>query len=224
MNYWRLHSPSEEEKLAQWDESVHSEKVECAVHSGHQRSGKRMTDLAVVLPSQKVEDFVWTWISDCLIQDYVLDFFKECNFSGFYVKPVRARFSSKVRRFSPKLWELRISGWGGVANPESGISLDEARSCSACGMLRYTPLLYPENLMDEKQWDGSDFFIVWPLTRFIFVTDRVIEAIKKKGFNGVQTTPMENIESTGIVIGPERLRNSMPDKRAHELGDPLGIY
>ena len=38
--------------------------------------------------------------------------------------------------------------------------------------MNYSDFTNPEFLIDESQWDGSDFFMVWPLPRFIFVSNR----------------------------------------------------
>jgi hypothetical protein len=55
-----------------------------------------------------------------------------------------------------------------MANPESGIRFNEVSSSPEYGFLRYTDLRDAEKLIDVTQWDGSDFFMVWPLPRFVF--------------------------------------------------------
>jgi hypothetical protein len=49
------------------------------------------------------------------------------------------------------------------------------------------------NLLDQNQWDGSDFFMVWPYPKFIFITARVAEFIKKYKLTGARLKIPENI-------------------------------
>jgi hypothetical protein len=192
----------------------------------HQRAGKRLTNLSVVLLDGPLEDFVRTSSSEQLLQDHVLELFRRHEFSGFEVKPVAARFE-KSPEPAPKLWELVLTGWAGVAKPESGIRLDESASCNACGMLRYTGLTNAEHLIDESKWDGSDFFMVWPLPMYVFVTERVVNMIDEYHLTGIRIEAVSELKQSPHVIpgySPGRLSYSMPEKRARELGEPLGIY
>ena len=161
-HFWRLQSPASQRKRAEWDdEAVELESVKCPINPMHQHPGKRLTDLTVVLADDEVEDFVWTWYSDCLVQARTLKLLHKCGFRGFEVRPVTARFKRSSAR-PPALWELVLTGWAGMAPVASGIRLDESKSCLACGSLKYTGLVHPERLIDETKWDGSDFFMVWP--------------------------------------------------------------
>jgi hypothetical protein len=196
------------------------EQVICPVNEGHRRAGKRLTDLSVALRGHGVLDFVWTWYSECLIQDHVVELFKAGGFSGFDVKPVKARFKRPCEHGPPRLWELIVRGWAGMASPESGIKL--VKECRACGLLDYSGASNPGALIDASRWDGSDFFMVWPLPGFIFVTDRVAQVIRDNRLRGsVLRQPRELDLSRGF--GPGRLSYWMPEQRARELGAPLGI-
>jgi len=203
---------------ADWDEGVELDQVICPLNPGHRRAGKRITDLRVVLPHRKVPDFFW--VHDCVIQDRVLQLFREAGFTGFDVRPVNARFKNSAQEV-PILWELRVTGWGGMAGAESGIKL--IKHCPGCGMLRYSGTDHPELIIDEGQWDGSDFFMVWPLPRFIFVTDRVAEVVRDHRLSGVNAQPPA-VLNLSRGFGPGRLSDWMDKERAHQLGDPLGIY
>lgn len=221
MRFFKLSSPESEARLARWDEPMNLEQITCPVNDGHMRGGRRTTDLSIVLP-RVVEDFVWTWLSECMIQQRVLDLFRQAGFTGFEVKPVKARFRGKSTRVPPVLWELIVTGWGGMAPPESGIHLLEEKSCKVCGHLRYSGLTNPERLIDERKWDGSDFFIVWPLPNYRFVSERVADFIGKQGLTGVRFLRPETLEVDGA--SPGRLSHSMPEARARELGEALGIF
>jgi hypothetical protein len=220
--FWHLFSPESTKKLAEW---VHGEvileSVRCPACEGHQRSGRRVSDLSVVLPGTTIDDFIWTWQSDCLIQDRALKLFQERGFTGFQVKPARARFKRAETGQAPTLWELVVTGWAGMAPAESGIRVKQR--CPACGHTTYTGCAVPARLIDESQWDGSDFFIVCPLPKFKFVTSRVAESIREAELTGANLRPLRDMKPTK-GYGPGRLSYFMPERRARELGEPLGIY
>lgn len=165
-------------KPAEWADCVKLERIVCPVNPDHQRPGERLTALTIILPSPKVDDFVWTWYSDCLITDQVLQLFRQAGLTGFKVRPVvveRVKRLGKGRLEEiPRLWELVVTGKGGDARPESGIRV--VYCCGACGMVRYSS--YQNGiLVDEEQWDGSDFFIVNGYPKHILVTERMKELI-----------------------------------------------
>ena len=127
------HPANDHHRLAEWDHDAMEgdhKIVYCPVNPGHQRAGgPRLKDLNVTLPKPVPQDFVWTWYSECLIQDHVLEMFRKEGFTGFDVKPVTARFA-KSGLAAPKLWEFVLTGWGGMARPESGIRLDKKNAAS----------------------------------------------------------------------------------------------
>jgi hypothetical protein len=90
-------------------------------------------------------------------------------------------------------------------------------------MLVYSGLTTPESLFKERQWDGSDIFIIWPLPRFIFVSDRVARLLRAEEITGVQLTRLEELPQTPATLSPGRLSYWMPRERARQLGAPLGI-
>ena len=110
--FWSLCDQESTRKLAEWDHDVMSnasEKILCPLEDGHMRGGKRTTDLSVTLPSGVVQDIVWTWYSECLVQDHVLQLFREHKLTGFDVKPVKSRFKNSSEK-PPTLWELCVTG------------------------------------------------------------------------------------------------------------------
>jgi hypothetical protein len=197
------------------------EQVECPIDPGHRRGGKRLTDLSVTLPTGAVQDFVWTWQSECLIQDHVLDLFREKGFTGFDVKPVKARFRN-AKGAPPTLWELVLIGWAGVASPESGIKRVEY--CEGCKHATYSEITDGSRLIDEARWDGSDFFMVWPMPLFPFVTERVANCICDHRLTGVLLKQVHELTGVGKDgLGGGRLSYWMPQNRARELGEAAGI-
>ena len=223
-DFWKLTSSGEDRGLSDWDRSVELEgPIRCPVDPGHQRGGKRVTDLSVVLPSLSVEDFVWTWNSECLVQDPVLKLLQAEGVSGFEVRRAAARFAHEPDIPAPELWELVVTGWGGVAPEKSGVKLDTTASCRSCGLLIYSNFSDPSQLIDRSQWDGSDIFIVWPLPKFIFVTDRVAQLIRKYKLTGVFLQRPDELQARSSTVSPGRLSYRMPYARARELGEHLGI-
>ena len=214
MQFWNLHGPNSTAKLAEWaHDEMELEQVICPADEGHRRGGRRLTDLSVTLPGGAVQDFVWTWYSECLLQDHVLELFRSNGFTGFEVKPVKAEFKRATDRKPPRLWEMVVTGWGGFAPPESGFRV--IRHCEACGHTVYSGCTNPDKIIDASQWDGSDFFIVWPLPRYIFVTSRVVQAIRDNRLMGVVLRTPGELEIDGA--SPGRLSYWMPEERARQL-------
>ena len=216
--FFCLSSPDSSRRFAEWTEQMDFEGISCSLDGP--RAGKRLTDLDVVLPDLPVQDFVWTWYSELLIQDKVLDMFKTEGFSGFRVKHINARFKSLSKK-PPRLWELVVTGWGGVAPVESGVRL--VRSCQECGYTKYSDITDPSKF-NASQWDGSDFFMIWPMPKFVFITSRVAGMIKKHKLRGAMIRNIREMETSKSGFSPGRLSNWMPDARAQEIGEPLGIY
>jgi hypothetical protein len=79
-------------------------------------------------------------------------------------------------------------------------------------------------LIDLAAWDGSDLFIVWPLPRFPFASERLANILREEKITGVKLIPAPDIPfKRGNHATPGRLLNWMPAGRAHALGDRLGI-
>jgi len=181
-------------RRAEWADSVKLESIICPLYPGHRRAGRRLTDLTIILPSPRVGDFVWTWYSDCLITDWVLELFQRAGFTGFEVRPVTVE---RVKRLGkeglediPRLWELVVTGRGGDARPESGIRV--IYRCEACGLVEYSS--YRNGiLVDEDQWDGSDFFTVNGYPKFILVTERVKDLIIAHRLTNCALIPAEKL-------------------------------
>jgi Protein of unknown function (Gmx_para_CXXCG) len=219
--FWHLASPATTKKHAEWEHaSTNLETVICPADEGHQRAGARLTNLNVTLAGNPVDDFVWTWYGECLIRDNVLNDLKANEYTGFEARSANLRFNVNRDERPPKIWEVVVTGFGGMASAESGIS--PRSRCPACGYTAYSGVTAPEKIIDESHWDGSDMFIVWPLPRYIFITDRLAHHIRDAGWKGYRLLAISEIHSDGFT--PGRLSYFMPDQRAKKLGEPLGIY
>jgi hypothetical protein len=164
---------------AEWADEVHLERITCPVNPGHRRGGARIGDLVVILPSPRIGDFTWTWYSECLVTERVLHLFRESGCTGFDARPVLIKKVKRVRKGTdismPTLWELVVTGRGGDAHPRSGIRL--FYTCEACGLKKYSSFRNGI-IVDEEQWDGSDFFTVNGYPGFTLITERVRRLIQ----------------------------------------------
>jgi hypothetical protein len=175
----------------------------------------------LVLPASPLKDFVWTWYGECIIQDKVLHRFLSEGFTGFQPRPVYLRREQASNEPVPILWELLVTGWGGVAQAESGITRVER--CAVCGRQTYTGFTNPAMLVDREQWDGSDFFLVWPMPRYIFITERVASFILAGGLTGAEVMELDRMRLPR-GFSPGGLRDWMDDDRARQLGEAVDIY
>jgi hypothetical protein len=80
----------------------------------------------------------------------------------------------------------------------------------------------PKELIDPNLWDGSDFFMVWPMPGYVFVTDRLVTIILDHQLTGARCTPVSELGRTD-GFSPGRLHYYMPQERARQLGGALGI-
>jgi len=151
-----------------------------------------------------------------------LHLFQEEQLTGFSTRSAKGRIAKTGLPVA--LTELLVTGWGGMAPEASGIR--EVYRCQACGHLRYSGLEEPRCLLDVNNWDGSDFFMIWPLSRFRFVTGRVAEVCRKHSITGIALARNFPLPSDRVISGysPDRLSYYFPTDRAHALGDPLDIF
>lgn len=218
--FWSFQEPFNSRGL-NWAEYLGGPIEECP--AGH-RLSRRVKDLIVEINGKRLPDIAWAGPGECIIQDHVLQMFQKEGFTGFEVRPVHARRRSRGKSTDtsplPKLWELVITGWGGIGTPESGVQLLEKCECS---FMKYKVFDDPLKLIDESQWDGSDFFMVWPMPLYKFVTDRVAQFIRSNKLKGVELVALADMKGWGTtsIAG---LRYFMPEGRAREIGEPLGIY
>ena len=223
MERFRLlrYSPNKD-PLADWDEDVELEEIRCPVTPDHQRAGRRLGPLSIRLKRGPVPDFVWTWGSGLLVTDLVKDLFHRSELTGFNLLPAPVRWDEPgADAPPPRLWEFQTVGWAGLARPESGVRLVERTPC--CAHLRYSGCKHPVSLIDESQWDGTDFFMVWPLPLFHFISERAARIVLENELTGAMVMDLDEILAND-GFSPGRLSYWMPEDRAYQLGDALGIY
>jgi hypothetical protein len=220
VRFYHLREPEGNQCIADMNVSApyEMESIRCPIRPGHAR-GRRNSPLDIVIPCDPPPEVIFTWMSECLIQEAVRHIFESEGLTGFSALPARATLKETGR--SIPVHELAVIGWGGMAPAASGIR--ELERCPGCGHLHYSQLEAPEKLIDPKNWDGSDFFMIWPLPRFRFVTERVVEVCRKHKISGVNFSQSIPTRAGRSGYSPGRLSYYMPRERAHLLGDALGI-
>jgi hypothetical protein len=217
--FYRLSAPYPEEQYrvyglpewakrfgrAEWSENVvHMDigRFGGSLPRGHPKAGLDQIDLTIILPSPDVGDFVWTWYSDCIVTAETLARFEEAGFTGFEVRPViveKVKSLGRKRRAEvviPSLWELMVTGKGGDAAPESGIHIIEG--VGEPGAVIYSSFRNGI-VVDEANWDGSDFFTVNGYPKYLLVTERVRELITAHGLTNCTLVPSRELEWKGGV-------------------------
>jgi hypothetical protein len=222
--WWCLRPNSEASHRLEWDTKTgaRNEKIVCAKNLSHKFSGKRLGRLNLVLKDEHVYDFMWARSSECVVTGDVLEILRSKGFTGFDVMPAEIRYSRESSQIC-QLWELVITGLAGMAPSVSGIRLLER--CEDCGRQVYSGFTNPEGLVDSEHWDGSDFFLVWPLPH-VFVTSRAAELIRTCAFSGVDVIEISKLIMSPLIktITPLALRYRLREDLARKLGIPLGIY
>jgi hypothetical protein len=178
-------------------------------------------DLRVTIDPAGVKDFTWTWLQDILVSERLLDVFLKHRVTGYEIRPAKMSYSKRSPAKPPAMYELIVTGWGGMPSSTAGLTV--AKSCPACNHRTYA-IAEPSRLIDPASWDGSDLFIVWPLPRFHFASERFANILRQERITGVKLIAAVDIPlERGNGATPGRLLNWMPPSRAHALGDPLGI-
>lgn len=194
--FWNLTDTDDETRWAHApdDQEIEFKKVSCPLDSDHLALKGRITPLRVVLPNLRPQDFVWTWGNECLVQERVLELFHDSGFTGYEALPVQRVEFVRSKRKPPRLWEIVVKGSGGMASPECGIRV--IRVCPGCALTDYSRITDPTKLIELSQWDGSDFFRVAPVEGFIFVTDRVIQALRKNAITGWNARSLADMQGS----------------------------
>ena len=203
--------------------------VRCPVNSQHWSTGKQRLDALRGAPlsgevkhNKRDEMMIWVQVSgECLVHDRVTSEMRLRGFTGLELGPATIRF--RDGQVSSDYKRLDIRGWGGQAHPESGVRLVE--KCPACPVKSYGKLIDATRLIDESQWSGEDFFMVWPLYSYIFVTKRVVEYLESAKVRSYKIYRVEELAGAAGKwgFGVRSLKEYLPDDLAERYGGPLGI-
>jgi hypothetical protein len=193
----------------------------CPDNPRHMPGTRRWNKILVEVSHNKREEtIIWT-IGDFLIHQSLLAEFQRKGFTGYLPLPARVRFRDGSE--SDQYREIIVTGWAGVAHPDSGIRLVEV--CPACRSQTYSRSGPPKQLVDWSQWTGDHFFRVWPLPKLAFVTDEVAEFLKESAPRLFDLYPAEKepcLRWPGKTI-VEELSAHFPEDLAIKYGRPLGL-
>jgi hypothetical protein len=202
------------------EEGLEMGTIFCPLNPGHQRADVRRSALRVRVAGA-AGDIVWTWMTECLFSEKLIDLVQSKHLTGLTFRAATV-LAPSGKPLAQNYKEVTVTGWAGMALAESGIRLEE--SCPGCGYLHYSCFTDPRKLIRDDQWDGSDFFIVWPLPRFIFVSPKVEDLFRRHNIGPCRFTPMSELKcGSSVGISPGRLSDWLPSDRAKALGAPLGI-
>jgi hypothetical protein len=197
------------------------ELVTCSAEPGVRRLGNRLGDLAVCVDPRGVKGFTWLGGGEVMILPRVLQLLERNGVTGFETRPVKVSLPDEIELTPPDLYELVVTGWGGLAAPAAGVEL--VQWCPACGYKKYA-IAEPSRLIDASAWDGSDLFVVWPLPKFPFCSDRLANILREEKISGLKLIPAPDIRpKRGSLASPGSLADHMPDPRARELEDRFGV-
>lgn len=171
-----------ERKFVEGNEANDWESIVCSKNPGHQRAGKRVTDLYVDVLSWNVVDFSRTMLSDIVITDHAREILQNAKLTGFIVKPAEIRIRERRDRAFPKLWEFVAVGRGGPAHSESGIV--KLRECVECGFVEYSAFK-SGIVIDMHTYDGSDFFTVTEYPKYVITSERAKTVIESHRLTNV---------------------------------------
>jgi len=173
--------------------------------------------------NQRDQDLIWTsppW-QFVVVHDRLIAALKAEGFSGYSLRPATVRFRDGSLSHDYK--RLLVTGWGGLASPESGVGL--AWACPGCLLKTYTPLVDAGALIDRSQWTGEDFFVVWPMPGAVLVTGRVAEFLRSSGTKSLTLRVLDKeTKSHGRAgFGVGSLGDTFPRALALKYGGRLGI-
>lgn len=166
------------------------EGVPCSKNPGHQRAGRRVTELILDVVSRNVVDFSRTMLSDVVVTDRALKVLQDADLTGFVGAPTAvATLPAGVDRTAlPRLWEFVVVGQAGPAHEDSGIVT--LRRCDECGLVEYSDFRHGI-VINTSTYDGSDFFVVQEYPKYTLVSERarsVIEANRLTNVSFVEST------------------------------------
>ena len=132
MKLFRLQAPSDERLLARV--TFTSERIVCPRNSGHQRAGRRLSDLSAnVVSSAALRDVIFGWTPVYLARTSVLDALHAASLTGFVIRPARLSVEGG-KQAGVGYAELAITGFGGCGIACASMHLVDY--CEHCGMVK----------------------------------------------------------------------------------------
>jgi hypothetical protein len=196
------------------------EDIPCPVSSEHMDKRRTWGNLVLQAKHNRRDEIIWSQYGNCAIHGRLAEELKLHGFSGYRLMPAAVRFpdGSESREYH----EFMVTGWGGVARPESGVRVEE--TCPGCMWKRCSKLRDPAELIDEGAWTGDDFFVVWPFGEW-FLSARAIEFFH---VSTLRSCVIRELEAPRPPFdqgsySASRLSALLPEDLAIRYGRPLGL-
>ncbi|WP_442753677.1 hypothetical protein ACNHKD_11770 [Methylocystis sp. JAN1] len=163
-------------------------------------------------PLDRSQDAFSTPRSSFVFTRRVFAALEEAKLTGWLMNPATVSFADGT--VSTDFGELWINGFGGVAPLSTGCKL--LWRCRGCGLSEYQGAVdfmkraefirrtgvFVEarggfdfgQAIKQARWDGSDFFIIWPLMNFPICTDRAKVVMEQFRIDKIQFKKPEEIE------------------------------
>jgi len=178
--------------------------------------------LKIVAPVQRMTDFEWTVYRDIIIEEDIVDSLKSADFSGVKFQGVEL-FTTTKTPLGRRAFELTAVGWGGMARADSGIHV--VKECPFCKRRVYSGFKDPERLFSSEEWDGSDFFVIWPMPKYVFITRKVVDYMLKSGYSGVLVKPINKFpKSIAVGYSPGHLDDWFDGQKLAAIKRQFGSY
>ncbi|WP_457796729.1 hypothetical protein [Methylocystis sp. S23] len=132
-------------------------------------------ELEGMSPLDRSQDAFATPRSSFVFTRRVFEALEEAGLTGWTMNPATVSFADGT--VSNDFGELWINGFGGVAQPSAGCKL--LWRCRGCGQREYQDGIIRGEAVRQARWDGSDFFIVWPLVNYPICTDRAKDILER---------------------------------------------
>jgi hypothetical protein len=218
--HYCLLPPESESLRASHDEAAPYELIlasACALNPEHKR-WRPASSLALQIKHNKLDQgLIFSWVGQLVMLNQLAEELSKQDIGGFRLRPATVRF--RDGQLSHDYSELVVTGWAGVARPESGVCVTFA--CTGCSYKEYSGFDDASLVIDWDQWTRDDFFIVWPLPAIRLVTSRVADFLKQHQIKGYSLSTLDDYTGGGFT--PGRLSDFMPADLAAKYGRPLGI-
>src|SRR5258707_1140749 len=117
-SFFCFQGPDESRLKAEWAPRVNEYAL---LPSGDAHAWVFQRPFRCFVRKQQVGDIIWSGLVQCLISDRVLNLFREEMITGFEVHPADVRLMFPHEPKEAVFWLLTVTGWGGMADPSSGI-------------------------------------------------------------------------------------------------------
>ena len=159
-----------------------------------------------------------------LISEHLRSALSEIDARGYELLPAFVNLGHSAGQIGVGHFQLLINGWGGVAPKVSGVEKVEQMEP---GMWRYSDPTDCSKIIDSELYDGSDFFRVWPMPGFTFVTNRIkalFEEMRVKNCRFETLNQCFGLPNHAVPgFGPLPLSLYFRPERAKEVGAKYGI-